>query len=81
MLCSRRHFIRANSFGRRLIRRHTLRVFGTVVSAAIGVLAVAFRDQLGISGWLGFIMPIPILYGGSLAQAAINRHADEEKED
>jgi hypothetical protein len=68
------------STGARFLRRHTLHIIGTVVGAGVGVLVAIYRQRLGVSGFMGFFLAIPILYAGSCFQAAINRRAEKEKE-
>jgi hypothetical protein len=68
------------SFSRTWIRRHALRIIATFVSAGVGIVATVYREYLGLSGFVGLLMAVPVLYAGGCLQAAINRRAEKEKE-
>jgi len=72
--------ITAASFGRRFLRRHSLRVVAVALGSAIGLLSGWLVKRLGLSGYLGFVLGLLIAYVGSLVQSHINRRADKDDE-
>jgi hypothetical protein len=72
--------ITSASFGRRFLRRHFLQIIGVALGSALGLLAGWLVTQLGLTGYVGFMLGLLIAYVGSCMQNQINRRADMEKE-
>jgi hypothetical protein len=72
--------ITSASFGRKFIRRHFLQILGVALASALGLLAGWLVTQLGLTGYVGFMLGLLIAYVGSCIQNHINRRADMEKE-
>jgi len=67
-------------FGLRFVRRHFLGIIGVALGSALGLLAGWLATQLGLTGYVGFMLGLLIAYVGSCMQSHINRRADMEKE-
>ncbi|MGO9202845.1 MAG: hypothetical protein ACLQM8_20180 [Limisphaerales bacterium] len=72
--------IASASFGRRFVRRHFLGIIGVALGSALGLLAGWLATQLGLTGYVGFMLGLLIAYAGSCAQNEMNRRADMQKE-
>ncbi|NLH72754.1 MAG: C1 family peptidase [Verrucomicrobia bacterium] len=77
--------ITAASFQRRFLRRHALRILSSAVGVSVSMSSVPlkswFEQKVGLPGYCITAVGILIAYFGSLIQSAINRRADQDKEE